>query len=215
MIHHPFSAKFAGPICRIFPWDKMGMAFAGVVSLFPFIYQVVIFYPHLAQGLLSLNAMAISQQIETRSMSGKSGAASEGPMKFEGSMNYEYDEIMAASQSHLIVMLYREALVALKASVVAIERGNIEARWRASAKATNILAHLYLTLDLNRGGDIANNLGRIYQYILRRLPDVNLKNDPKPAQEGACLIEPLLNSWEDLDIRISHLSECDFSNDLN
>jgi len=129
----------------------------------------------------------------------------DGP--FEGSMHYGYDEIMTASQPHLIVMLYREALAALKASAVAIERSDIEARWRASAKATNILAHLYLTLDRERGGDVANNLGQIYTYILRRLPNVNLKNDPKPAQEGARLLEPLLNSWEDLDIRISRSGE--------
>lgn len=129
---------------------------------------------------------------------------------FEGSMNYSYDEIMGASQSHLIVMLYREALVALKASLVAIERGNIEMRYKTSAKATNILAHLYLTLDLERGGDIAKNLGQIYKYLLRRLPDVNLKNDPQPALEGARLLESLLNSWENLDMQISRPSEGEF-----
>jgi len=122
-------------------------------------------------------------------------------------MNYGYDEIMTASQSHLIVMLYREALAAMKASIVAIERGDIEMRWRASSKATNIIAHLYLTLDPNRGGDVAGNLGRIYTYILRRLPDINLKNDPRPAREGARLLEPLLTSWENLDIQISRTNK--------
>ena len=130
-------------------------------------------------------------------------------------MNYGYDEIMTASQSHLVVMLYREALAALKASIVAIERGDIEMRWRASSKATNIIAHLYLTLDVERGGDLAENLGRIYTYILRRLPDINLKNDPKAAQESALLLEPLLTSWENLDIKISHANKDRVSIDHN
>lgn len=130
-------------------------------------------------------------------------------------MNYGYDEIMTASQSHLVVMLYREALAALKASIVAIERGDIEMRWRASSKATNIIAHLYLTLDVERGGDLAENLGRIYTYILRRLPDINLKNDPKAARESALLLEPLLTSWENLDIKISHANKDRVSIDHN
>ncbi|MGB1547409.1 MAG: flagellar export chaperone FliS [Alphaproteobacteria bacterium] len=136
-------------------------------------------------------------------------------LPFEGSMNYGYDEIMTASQSHLVVMLYREALAALKASIVAIERGDIEMRWRASSKATNIIAHLYLTLDVERGGDLAENLGRIYTYILRRLPDINLKNDPKAARESALLLEPLLTSWENLDIKISHANKDRVSIDHN
>ncbi|MCE2510836.1 MAG: flagellar export chaperone FliS [Alphaproteobacteria bacterium] len=130
-------------------------------------------------------------------------------------MNYGYDEVMTASQPHLLVMLYREALAALKASTVAIERGDIEMRWRASSKATNIIAHLYLTLDLERGGDVARNLSRIYTYILRRLPDINLKNDPGPAQESASLLEPLLTSWENLDIQISHINKGTTLNDSN
>ncbi|PCJ58746.1 MAG: flagellar export chaperone FliS [Rhodospirillaceae bacterium] len=151
--------------------------------------------------------MEKQQQIE------RPGKHRELSAPFEGSMNYGYNEIMTASQSHLIVMLYREALAALKASVAAIERGDIEARWRASTKATDILAHLHLTLDFHRGGRTAKNLGRIYRYILQRLLSVNIKNDAKPAQEGARLLEPLLNSWEDLDIQISHSSEGEFSTD--
>ena len=111
------------------------------------------------------------------------------------------DELMEADPSRMVVMCYDEILTALHMSVEAIERGNIEERFNSVAVATELLTTLHLCLDMENGGKIAENLGRIYEYIVKNLPRVNLFNDPEPALQAVELLEPLRESWLELDNR--------------
>ena len=105
---------------------------------------------------------------------------------------------MTASPAKLVSMLYDKVVITLKEAVGAIEAGQIEARWRANARATEILSHMWATLDLDKGGEIAHNLDQLFAYMLTRLPEVDLRNDPAPAIEVIELIEPLRDSWREL-----------------
>ena len=105
---------------------------------------------------------------------------------------------MTASPAKLVSMLYDKVVISLKEAVAAIEAGQIEARWRANNRATEILSHMWATLDLNKGGEIAQNLDQLFAYMLTRLPEVDLRNDPAPALEVIELIEPLRDSWREL-----------------
>src|SRR5690606_24778670 len=80
----------------------------------------------------------------------------------------------------------------------AIERGDIEARFKANKRATEIVYHLYMTLDLDRGGEVAANLKQLYEFALRKLPEVDFKNDVQAAQDVIGLLEPLRRSWHEL-----------------
>ena len=62
-----------------------------------------------------------------------------------------------------------------------------------------LIDHLAMTLDSEQGGEIADNLERLYSFIIRRLAYVDLHNDPTPAREVIGLIEPLHRSWCKLD----------------
>ncbi|HWA44897.1 MAG TPA: flagellar export chaperone FliS, partial [Hypericibacter adhaerens] len=77
-------------------------------------------------------------------------------------------------------------------------RGDIQARWNANQRASNIIETLWRTLDLEKGGEIAANLDKLYGFMLDRLTQVDLKNDPAPAREVATLLEPLRRSWHEL-----------------
>ena len=109
------------------------------------------------------------------------------------------DELLHAEPSRMVVMCYDETLMALNMAVEAIERGSIEERFNSIAVASELLTALFLCLDMEKGGEIAENLGRIYEYILKGLPRVNLFNDPEPALEAIQLLEPLRDSWRELD----------------
>ena len=112
-------------------------------------------------------------------------------------------ELRTVSQSGLVVMVYDEILEALGTAVEAVRAGDIEARCNAITVASDLIAHLYLALDSEQGGEIAQNLGSIYNFILTRLPQVNLANLAAPAEEAISLLEPLRVSWHDLDGRIT------------
>ena len=55
-----------------------------------------------------------------------------------------------------------------------------------------------MTLDLEKGGEVASNLEALYGYMLLRLPDVDVNNDVRVAEEVIELLEPLRGSWSEL-----------------
>ncbi len=95
-------------------------------------------------------------------------------------------------------MLYDKAVLSLKAAVQAIHKDEIEVRWKNSHRAREIINHLFTTLDLEKGGEIASNLEALYAYMLQRLLDVDVKNDARAAEEVIELLEPLRASWSEL-----------------
>ncbi len=111
------------------------------------------------------------------------------------------DELLQASPSRMVVMCYDETLQALEMAVDAVERGDIEARFNAVTVASELLCTLFLCLDMEEGGEIAENLGRIYEYVLKSLPQVNLFDDAEPAERAIKLLTPLRDSWLELDSR--------------
>lgn len=107
-------------------------------------------------------------------------------------------ELSAASPAKKVAMLIDRAIQALNEAIRAIDRGDIQGRWTANNQAGTIIETLWLTLDRDKGGEIAANLDRLYGFMLQHLTQVDLRNDPKPAAEVIKLLEPLRRSWHEL-----------------
>ncbi len=95
-------------------------------------------------------------------------------------------------------MPYDKDVLYLKEVISALEAGDIEGRWKANKRATEILTHMWSYLDVEKGGEIAQNLESLFAYMLSRLPDVDFRNDPEPAREVMELLGPLRESWREL-----------------
>ncbi len=119
-------------------------------------------------------------------------------MDNRAAQSYRVQEIMTASPTRLIALLYDRAITSLNEAIEAIAAGDIERRYRANNRAVEIIAHLAMTLDMEQGGQIAKNLDQLYRFMLTRLPQVDLRNDPKPAKEIIRLLEPIRASWHEL-----------------
>lgn len=122
-------------------------------------------------------------------------------MNESASKHYQTQQIMTASPAMLVYMLLDKAIVCLKEAIRAIESKNVEARWRANARAMEIVTHLRGTLDRERGGEIARNLDQLYGFMLTLLPKVDFENDTKAAQSVIDLLTPFRASWKELAIR--------------
>jgi len=120
--------------------------------------------------------------------------------------SYGSEELMAATPSRLVVMLYDEAIGALRTAAIAARNGEIEQRFNATIAAGEIIGYLYMNLDVVHGGEIADSLGAIYAHVLRRLPQVNVHNDADVAEEAIRLLRPLRRSWVELD-RLANAGE--------
>jgi len=119
-------------------------------------------------------------------------------MSESASRQYQTQQIMTASPAMLVFMLLDKAVVCLREAIRAIEAGEVEARWKANARACEIIAHLKSTLDHAKGGQISANLDRLYDFMLALLPKVDFSNDAKAAQSVIDLLMPLRESWRTL-----------------
>lgn len=111
---------------------------------------------------------------------------------------YPTERIMTSDPATLVAMLYDKTVSCLKAAVQAIHSDDIETRWKNNHRAQEIITHLFRTLDLEKGGEVASNLEALYGYMLLRLPDVDANNDARVAEEVIELLEPLRASWNEL-----------------
>ncbi len=63
-------------------------------------------------------------------------------------------------------------------------------------KVVDILRSLQLSLDLERGGDLAANLDALYSYMLKRLTDRSEEGVSERLREVRDLVGTLKEAWE-------------------
>ena len=83
------------------------------------------------------------------------------PGSARGISAYQQSAVDTASPTELVVMLYDGALRFIGMARAAIERRDIPARSEAISRALAIVGHLRTTLDVERGGDVAQ-IGRAH-----------------------------------------------------
>ncbi|HAE48814.1 MAG: flagellar export chaperone FliS [Tistrella sp.] len=115
---------------------------------------------------------------------------------------YRIQSVMTASAAQRVAMLYDRAITWLQEAKAAIERGDVKARHDANNHAGEIIVHLQATLDLEKGGEIAANLSRLYRFMLNRMIQIDLRNDAKAADDVIGLLRPLSEAWHALDAQI-------------
>lgn len=107
--------------------------------------------------------------------------------------------IASASPHKLIVMLYDGVLTALVKAKGNIAVNNIAAKGAAISHAITIIDNgLRVSLDLKAGGEIAENLDALYDYMSRRLFEANLKNDVTILDEVHRLLSDLRSAWVEI-----------------
>jgi len=111
-------------------------------------------------------------------------------------------EIGEAFPSRLIVILYDEAINSLVAAMDAISRGDIEARFNATTRTIEVISELYVSLDMENGGEIAETLAALYSHVIAQMPVINFTNDIMIADQLIGLLRPIRESWNELDERI-------------
>jgi flagellar protein FliS len=95
-------------------------------------------------------------------------------------------------------MLYDGALRFLGEASAAAARNDLRGRTQAISRVLAIVAELQNTLDLEQGGDVANQLDDLYTYITSRLLDVALKKDVTAIDEARKLLTPIRDAWSQI-----------------
>ncbi len=107
--------------------------------------------------------------------------------------------VTAADPHKLISMLFQGALQAIANARGAILRKDIPAKGAAISKAILIIDDgLNASLDKNVGGELAQNLASLYDYMVLRLLNANMKNDVALLDEVTRLLTELKEAWDSI-----------------
>lgn len=109
---------------------------------------------------------------------------------------YQQATVGTQSKGRLIVMLYDGAIKFLKLAVRELEAQNYAAKGQYINRAQDIISELNAVLDMEAGGEIAENLRKLYVFMQRRLSQANSKRDPQMIREVITLLEELNLSWK-------------------
>lgn len=101
----------------------------------------------------------------------------------------------SADSHQLIVMLFDGALERIAIAKGAIERKGIEEKGQKIGHVISIVDGLRASLDKENGGEIAENLDNLYDYMQRQLLKANLNNDLGILTEVTDLLREIKSAW--------------------
>ena len=110
--------------------------------------------------------------------------------------------VASASPHQLISMLYDGALTALANAKGCIVRKDIEGRAKSLNKANAIMLALQDYLDVEKGGEIAENLSALYRYIVTGIIIANSEQNAEKIQELINLLLELKQGWASMPLNI-------------
>jgi flagellar protein FliS len=114
--------------------------------------------------------------------------------------SYKETQIKTATPGKLVVMLYDGAVKHLS---LALEGLNSRHRSydRVSeqlVRAQDIITELMVSLDFERGGEIAKSLFNLYMWMNRQLLDGNIRKDTAPLESVRSVLQELRAAWAEL-----------------
>ena len=108
---------------------------------------------------------------------------------------YRQIEVNGSNRLQLVVMLYDGAIRFLGEAKVCLAKNDTRGRNKAVNRALAILGELQSTLRIDEGGEIAQSLDKLYNYMTRRILDSNLKGIPNGFDESIHLLRILNSAW--------------------
>ena len=114
---------------------------------------------------------------------------------------YKKNKVITASGVELIVQLYDELIRNIQLAKEILSKDDklsydeIKNKSKAISKSVNIVAGLGDSLDMEKGGEIAVNLGKLYEFVNMRLLNANVNNDPVMLDDALKVLNELREAW--------------------
>jgi len=108
-------------------------------------------------------------------------------------------DILGADPHRLIVLLFDGAEAALIKAQDCLAAQDVTGRSDALLKAIDIITSgLSASLNLEQGGEVAQNLKSLYDYMVSRLIHANIHQDPRAISEVQKLLGEVSGAWREM-----------------
>ena len=112
---------------------------------------------------------------------------------------YQQTQVMTASPMELIIMMYDECITTLDRADKAFELeggDRIQALNNTVLHAEDIIAELAVSLDMEKGGEIAKNLHRLYDFMIYHLSQGNINQNRKCIADVRKMMAEMREAWQ-------------------
>jgi len=111
---------------------------------------------------------------------------------------YRQTEMNTANRGKILLMLYSGAITFLNKAKIYMENKDYENKSKFLIKSLNIIEELNVSLDLQKGQDVAKNLKSIYHFLERYLSQANSENDPIKIDKAIQMLDTLKTAFEEI-----------------
>ena len=116
-------------------------------------------------------------------------------------------QTMYASPHQLMLMLFDGALEAMSLTIAAIQNKNFELRSKQNTRSIAIINGMRECLDMEAGGELADNLYSLYQYMVQELFRASFKNDAETIRNIQTMLKDIRGSWKKIPIDMHYMQK--------
>lgn len=109
---------------------------------------------------------------------------------------YQRNKIMTATPGELTLMLYEGAIKFCNLAIMGIEKKDIMQAHTNLMKAQRIIEEFKSTLNFKY--PVAKDFEAVYDYLLSRLFEANIKKDPEIIEECLTHLRTMRDTWKEV-----------------
>lgn len=153
------------------------------------------------------NLPAASSAIVTSKVASQSGASGLKPTNSIHSRTgntaaqYQRSQVETASPTRLVILLHEGAIRFCQTAQDAMVRQDLQAQHTNLCKAQGIVSELLGSLNREKGGEVAENLSRLYIHMLDQLVKANLYDQSEPIEIVQAMLRDLRASWIEVEMQ--------------
>ena len=109
---------------------------------------------------------------------------------------YQKTKVETADTLELVIMCYDAAIKDFQAAQELQEKNSMDESYEKVKHAQDLITELLIGLDYERGGIIAQNLSRLYNFILRQSIGINSLQNTSRYAPLIHILSELKEAWE-------------------
>ncbi len=109
---------------------------------------------------------------------------------------YRKTEVSTSDPIDLVIMLYDGVESFMKKALSAINDRKVADKSAYLTRSMAIIEELLRSLDVEVGGQAAENLQELYLYLMKEIAEINLTSDAEKLQRAMEIVSTLRDAWK-------------------